>query len=251
MLIRCLLLLIISPIAHSDTLKVGLGNLDYPPFYYQDQKVTGAAIDIAEALAQQLGHRLEYQRMPFARVQHELASGALDMVVLFFHTPEREKYAVYVQEPHLIEASYLLVNKEQSDFPATFSGNFNDWSSSVFVSVRGYFHGQAYADADYLRKVEVNNEQALLQRLLDVRPFVGLGNKATLLFHAKAMNLTDRFRFIEPAVDIGHDHMAFSRQHPQAEQLAMAFDQALKAFKQTPQYQQILQRYQVSGGVGR
>lgn len=238
--------------SQADELTVGLGSYDYPPFYYQqDDQLTGAAIDIAEALAQQLGHTLKYQRMPFARVQRELASGGLDMVVLFFRTPEREQYAVYVDEPHLAEASYLLIKKEQQDLPTTFNGDFNDWSESVFISVRGYFHGDGYAEADFLRKVEVNNEQELLQRLTGDRPFVGLGNKATLLYHAKALGLTDRFRFIEPAVDVGYDHMAFSRQHPKAESLAQAFNQALKAYKKTPQYQQILRRYQVSSGVSR
>ena len=125
MLARLLLTLLLSASACADELTVGLVSYDYPPFYYQqDDQLTGAAIEIAEALAQQLGHTLEYQRMPFARVQRELASGGLDMVVLFFRTPEREQYAVYVDEPHLAEASYLLVKKEQQDLPTTFSGDF-------------------------------------------------------------------------------------------------------------------------------
>lgn len=237
-------LLLAAVVSRADVLRVGLGDLDYPPFYFTKQgELQGAAIEVAEALAGQLGHQLNYERLPFVRVQRHLASGDLDMVVLYFRTPEREESALYLQQPHLQESSFMVVKKGLQGIPAGYRGSFLEWRDQRFLSVRGYYHGETFRQALFLDKQLVINEQELIRRILSAGRFVGVGNRAALQYHAERMGVADQLQYIEPAIDRGDDYIAFSRKIPKAEQYVAEFSEALRRFKRSRRYAEIIRRY--------
>lgn len=235
------LALLLPLIAPADRLRVGLGELDYPPFYFvENGELHGAAVEIAERVADTLGHELEYHRFPWARVQYFLRIGQIDMVILYFKTEKRARDVVYTDRPHLFESSYLAV---PDHLDVEFDGNLRDLEEYSFLAVRGYWHGEQFDQADYLHKIPVNNETELLKALATRRDFIGVGNKPALLMYAEALGVAEEIRFLSPPIDRGPDYMAFSKAHPNAEALARAFSDALDAFMKTEEYRAILDKY--------
>lgn len=236
-----LLALFVSLPAQADNLVVGLSELDYPPYYYEEAgQLKGAAVELAETAAAQLGHTLSYQRLPWARVQYSLRSGRVDMSILYFHTAERAEDVVYTDQPYLEEASYLVAPRH---LEVSYNGNLRALSDYHFVQVRGYSHGEEYDQADYLKKLTVNNEADLLKALATRRPFIGVGNRPTLEYHARRLELTERIRFLEPALSQNRNYLAFSRANPRAEQLADEFSAVLNEFVETEAFQRLREKY--------
>jgi len=241
-LMVCLSLFLVCTSSPADTLTVGLSELDYPPFYYTDSsgQLNGAAIEIAEALAEDTGHQLIYQRVPWPRLQQMLKVGSIDMVVLYFKTEEREQDVIYTRMPHLNEKSYLVV---PTHMDVEFDGNLMGLQQYDFFNVRGYSHGREYDHARYLKKHDVNNETELLHRIASGRDFIGVGNRPALELYAEKENLTNDIRFLLPEIAQGANYIAFSRQLENARFLADQFSDRLETFRQSDQYIDILQRY--------
>lgn len=240
-----LALSIFTVVTHAETLKVGLSDADYPPYYYVGkQGLEGAAVEIGEYLAKSLGYQLEYQRYPWKRVQHNLKLGVVDMVLLYFKTAERGKDVIYTDSPHLIEKA-VLFGPDHLDIE--FSGDLSSISQYEFYGIRGYYYGEQYKNASYLSKHEVRDEPELIRWIAsDKRSFLGIGNPAAIEFYANKIGISDKIRFYQPALYEGENYFAFSRARTDAQQIADRFTQAFISFKQTSKYKEILQRYQIS-----
>ena len=109
--------------------------------------------------------------------------------------------------------------------------------------MRGYSHGKEFDDADYLNKTAVNNELELLKRIASNRPFIDVGNKPALLYHANQAGLDTKIHFLEPAIDSSPNYLAVSRQRDNAHDIVRAFSKAFDQFSQSQEYQNILRRY--------
>lgn len=237
----CMLLTIGTVTAQAKELKVGLGELDYPPFYFEkDGKIQGAAVEIAEQISSKLGHRLVYERFPWARVQYSLERGIIDMMILYFKTPEREKSAIYADIPHIYESSYLFVTKESTK-PAI--GNLQNLKSHKFGNVRGYSHGKDYDAAAFLNKQFADNEILLLRMLVHGRIDIAVGNKPVMLVYAKQENLTNKITFLTPPIDKGPNYFAFSKAREDANDLAKTFSEEIRKFISTDAYKKILEKH--------
>ena len=99
----------------AETLVVGLGDQDYPPFYFSETPedggpavLQGISIDVCNALAETLGYELEYRRFPFVRLLHDLEEGSIDMACTLFNTYDRAPGALYVSIPHALEEIYMI-----------------------------------------------------------------------------------------------------------------------------------------------
>ena len=107
----CALLMMWTAPIQAKELRVGLGELDYPPFYFEkDGNLHGAAIEIAQHIAQKLGHTLVFRRYPWKRVQLNLKTGDVDAAILYFKTPEREKTLLFSQ-PYLVNRIKFIRHK--------------------------------------------------------------------------------------------------------------------------------------------
>ncbi|WP_409523981.1 substrate-binding periplasmic protein [Nitrincola sp. MINF-07-Sa-05] len=242
LLLLCLLVcLSSSSLLSARELRVGLGELDYPPFYFmEDGRFKGAAVEIAEHLAGQLGHQLVYKRYPWARVQNALEFGDLDMMILYFKTPEREQSVVYTDIPHLNESSHLFVhNGSDIDLSSTLD-NLQD---KVFGHVRGYSHGDVYDNHQHLRKHLVPDERHLIRTLIVGGIDIAVGNRPAILMVAEMEGLEDQIAFLDTPIDIGPNFLAFSRALSDAEALARDYSDQLRQFMSSDEYRQILMAY--------
>jgi len=227
--------------AWATELKVGLAELDYPPYYFEtDGQYDGAAVEISQTIAQSLGYKLVFLRFPWKRIQTLLHSGAVEMMILYFKTPERAKDVIYVDVPHIYESSDLFVAKGSE---IKFNGHLSDLVSYRFGNVSGYSHGKEYDNADALHKQEVNNEQQLVRILTNGRIDIGVGNKPVIIRYAERLGVNDKIRFLEPPIDIGANYIAFSKARKDAQKLADEFSAQLGAYIKTAEYKAVLNKY--------
>lgn len=228
--------------ANDKTIQVGLGELDYPPFYYKkDGKLIGAAIEISEKVAANLGYKLEYKRYPWKRVQHLLKAGKIEMMILYFKTPQREKFAYFTHTSHINESSYLFIQKGRKI--AYRDKNLHALKNYKFGNVRGYSHGKIYDNADYLNKYKAKDESTLVKLVAKHRIDIGVGNKPALMLYAKQNHLENKIEFLSPPIDKGANYFAFSKAGKNSKKLVLEFDQEIRKFKQTQEYKNILTKY--------
>ncbi len=222
-------------------IKVGIASLDYPPFYFeQDGQLRGAAFEIATEVARSQGYTLRIHRYPWTRIQNLLKSGDVEMMILYFKTPRRGEDVIYAEIPHLFESSKLFV---RADSKITFSGDLHDLKPYLFGNVRGYSHGKAYDEAEYLQKQVVNNEEQLIRILVYGRIDVAVCNPQAITMYANRLGLGKKIRFLEPPVANEPNYFAFSKACQDAPVIAREFSEGLRAFMQTPAYREILVKY--------
>lgn len=99
----------------AEPLRVGM-DLSYPPFETigPDGKPEGVSVEIAEALAGELGRPLKIENMPFTGLIPALKTGKIDLIISSMTaTPERAK-AVAFSDPYLTTGLAALVPKNSN-----------------------------------------------------------------------------------------------------------------------------------------
>jgi len=224
-------------------LKVGIGNIHYPPYYFvEDGVLRGAVIEVAQQIAKQLGHTLIFEKYPWPRIQRYLRQGKIDMVLLYFKTPQRERFAIYTDLPHIYDVSYLAIKKGHS---IDFDGDLSKLQRYKFGNIRGYSHGANYDSATTLSKHHANDEKQLIRMLLKGRIDLAVTNKAVRSLHAKKYGVLHELHFLTPPIDVAPAYFAFSKARKDSVELANQFSQQVEILLKTEQYQKILAKYQL------
>ncbi len=240
-LFMCVLLFLCPIHSHAKELKVGVGLINYPPYYFEkDDVLHGAVIEISQHIADKLGHTLVFERLPWPRIQLNLSRGGIDMVLLYFKTQEREKSVIYTDIPHIYDTSYLFTKKGDD---IHFNGNLNSMSDYHFGNIRGYSHGVEYDNANQLNKQLANEEKQLIRMLLNDRIDVAIANKAVINVHAKEEGVLHKLSFLTPPVDINPAYFAFSKAKADSSNLAHDFSIQIKELIATKKYLEILKKY--------
>ncbi len=235
-------LFVFSVKGFSRNLRVGISTLDYAPYYFQkDGKYYGAAMEISQQIAKNLGHELTIVRYPWKRIQSFLQSGKVDMVILYFKTEKRANHVYYTNTPILYESSDLFVSKK-SDISAVKA--LTNLMEYPFYYVGGYSHGKEFNEATYLKKKPLKNEKSLI-KVIAYRGMknIGVGSKPVILFHAKMMGLENQIKFLKPSIDKSPNYIAFSKKTKGAKKISNHFNSELKRFKTTPAYLEVTARY--------
>ncbi|EAT12650.1 transporter substrate-binding domain-containing protein [Bermanella marisrubri] len=245
MRIVCLIFAIISiGSSQASQLVVGISEGDYAPFYYDtDEGLTGAAVEIVELIAQQTGHSIAYQRLPWKRVQQYLAQGRIDLVMLYFKSPDRASDVHYVEPAILHESSHLFVMASQR---IEFEGDLESLSGFRFGYVDGYWHGNSFEQFEPKVKKTYANSRALITALQRGVIDVAVGNEAVIGHLLKEIGLRLPINFLQPAIDYAPDYIAISRQIDDAENLSADFAKVLEQFTQTQRYRDILKKYGIT-----
>ncbi len=224
-----------------DELTAALAEVDYPPFYFVEQgQLTGISIDVLEHVAGNLGIRIRYTRLSWPRVLQSLEFGRVDMITTFFQTPARARYVVYTGESHASESNHFFTRKGSE---VTFNGDLQTLSGYLIGTIRGYSYGDAFDDAGFLTTDAVLDERTLVRMVAGDRFKLAIGNPFAIRQEALNQGVADQLAFLDPAVDSSPIFMGFSRELKWADELAEHFTEAIRAFKDTARYQQLLERY--------
>jgi cystine transport system substrate-binding protein len=106
----------LDSIKKSGTLKVGLEGT-YPPFSFVDEngKLAGFEVEFSEALAKELGVKVQLQPTPWAGILAALESKRLDVVINQVTISDERKKKYDFSTPYTVSGIQALVQKKDAD----------------------------------------------------------------------------------------------------------------------------------------
>jgi polar amino acid transport system substrate-binding protein len=212
----------------------------YPPYYFTENgELSGFCVDIIRHTTRSLGLTVVFKQYPWKRMLRNGRDGQVDAVMPLFKTPAREQFLLFPDVAIAHEENSFFIHK---DAPIKFSGDLHDIADYAVGVVAEYSYGSAFDKAAYLKKVIARNELNLM-RMFKFRRFeVGLGNWQVVSYFARKVGGIDDLVFLEPPITRSPLYLAFSRQKGHTDLIA-DFSRALRRFKTTSTYRNILKRY--------
>lgn len=180
-LLLCLCTLAASSFARDPSvLRVGM-ELSYPPFEMADAKgqPEGVSVDLARAMGEALGRKLEILNIPFDGLIPSLKTGKIDLILSSMTaTPERAK-AIDFSEPYLATGLCLLVGKNS---PVQNAGDLDLPGRTVAVKqgTTGHLHARQFKQA---RVLVLDRETACVLEVVQGKADAFLYDQMSVLKH--------------------------------------------------------------------
>ena len=216
----------------------------WPPYVMRDDngELVGADLDLARAVLLQMGYRTEVKVLPWKRVLQQAHLKQGDAVLDVFYVKDRQEWLHYPEEPLsrsgevLFYAADRPVKFEQlSDLKGLRIGVQADYAYSPdFLADKGVIRVAMTGDGKMVKQLHLMMAGRLDGVVLNER--VGR-------YLLRTQGLQDQVAYAAPLLTEDNRNFLGFTHKPGHDQLAIQFSSALKAFKQTPAYQQLLARY--------
>ena len=196
--------------AEAETYRFVSGQI--PPYSIgtEDKLHAGIAIDIIQAVFEDMGHTVEIEVYPWPRALKNAKLGLYDGIFSVFKTPEREEFLTYPKEPLVSMDLGFYAGKNALYQNITLDNAFEH----SIVTVRRASMGEKYAAAskgfeDSIS--EVNNTQTALKMLTKNR--VDLFSSVTdiAVYNARELGIEKQIKLAGPIFDTLQAYLAFSK----------------------------------------
>lgn len=241
-LINLFLLCSFTLAAHGQILpheiRVARGIENYPPYEMSiDGKLVGLHIEVVEAVAARMGHKVMWIELPWMRAQRCAEVGECDAISYISPSPAREQWGLFLPNNVLSQVDMrFMIHKDDVD-TLVFNGNVPEFlAGKKLLSIIGYNYGPDIAKVE---KHEVK-DQATLAAMMKLKRYP----VAIINTHDFAgLQARDDFVLLAPAVWVSRSFIAFSKKANSAGELAARFEESYVAFRKTKEYAAIVQRY--------
>ncbi len=218
-------------------------NSEWPPYeFIENGKWMGIDVEILREVLQQLGYEVRIKKCPWLRCLGMIKSRNADGTFSVERTAEREKFMFYTEEPTAVGKDvffYLKNHRFDMENPMRYSC--------------GYVAGYAYEDflkEKGFKMIRVNDDRTGMTMLVKGRIDLFISDLMVGLYHARKLGVLQYIRWTEP-VRINNLYVAFSKIDGH-ETLAKDFTNALRVFKRSERYLDILRSYgSTIWGAGR
>lgn len=216
----------------------------WPPYVMRDDngKLMGADLELAQIVLAQLGYQTKIRALPWKRVLQQARMGNCDAVVDIFNTPERQNWLHFPEEPLSRSGEVLFYPLAR---PIRFE-RLADLKGLRIGIQAGYAYSQSFlADTGVVRVAMTGegNTVKQLHLMMTGRLDGVVLNERVGTYLLATQGLQDQVGHAAPMLnDDNRNFLAFTDK-PGHDQLAIRFSAALKQFKQTPAYRQLLARY--------
>jgi polar amino acid transport system substrate-binding protein len=163
-------------------LRVGM-ELSYPPFEMADAKgqPEGVSVDLARAMAEALGRKLEILNIPFDGLIPSLKTGKIDLILSSMTaTPERAK-AIDFSEPYLSTGLCLLAGKN-SPVQSAADCDLPGRTVAVKQGTTGHLHARQFKQA---RVLVLDRETACVLEVVQGKADAFLYDQMSVLKHSQ------------------------------------------------------------------
>lgn len=237
----CLLawmLLMPAGISVADTLRLVAD--PWPPFNDQALLNNGVASDLVITALNRAGYTTRYAQVPWARAVRGLKQGSYDVLINAWYTDERATFGYYSQ-PFLINRVRFLQRKGGH---IVFRQLADLYPYSIAV-VRDYAYSREFDQDSQLSKVEVVSFAQSARMLQAKRVQLAVEDELVARFHLSRSlaGVSDQLEFLPQPLSENGLHILVSRQHPQHQQIADDFNQAIEAMRADGSYAQIFLRH--------
>ena len=236
----CLLSLVLLPLygVAAETLRLVAD--PWPPFNDQALLNNGVASDLVSTALSRAGYTSTYAQVPWERAVRGLQQDIYDVLINAWYTDERATFGHYSQ-PYLINRIRFLQRKGSQ---ISFKQLPDLYPYSIAV-VRGYAYSSEFDQDTRLTKVGVGGF-AMGARMLHARRVqLTLEDEIVARFHLgrELASIRDQLEFLPQPLSENGLHILVSRNHPQHQQIADAFNKAIEEMRADGSYAQIFQRH--------
>mgnify|MGYP002128344838 FL=1 len=211
----------------------------WPPYVFlQDGQLRGVDYEVSQHILQDLGYQPDWRVMPWKRAQHDVLAGQADAILDITVNAERQNQYHFPPEP-LSNSESVLFYRTSDPFPYSTLDDLRGLRIGVSA---GYSYGNpAFNQAEHLTREPCPSIESCLLMLQRGRVDMTVINRQVGLYTLSLLGLEGIAYHPQP-LSSGPLYLAFARR-PDLADLALRFGEALKTFKQTAGYQQILRAY--------
>ncbi|MDO4626165.1 MAG: amino acid ABC transporter substrate-binding protein [Pasteurellaceae bacterium] len=219
-------------------LHIGSTGQGYPNGFKQDGKLVGFDVETTEAIAKELGYKVEWITIEFAGLMGQLDAERLDTVANAVAVTEARKAKYDFTQPYSYYGSQLVTHNENENIR-----DYNDLKGKMISGVLGSNH------LNILKKVFPNNEVTIktyetrdgaMYDLVYKRVDAYINSKPILLAEMKRSNLP--FKLVGKPLVMEAVAYPFAR-NARGQQLREQFDQALTKLKQNGTIKALSEKY--------
>jgi len=245
-LIACLLLLFASAARAEAPLRF-VADKDFAPYSMViDGVPTGIDVDVLTEAARRAGLSVDIQPRSLETVLATLRDGGCDGALSLFHSPGRERYALFLDATPIHYSDYVLFTKVGGRFPFT---GYKDLAGKVIGVTAGLDLGPEFAAARAkggMLVKEYRDQRAIIAGLLHGEIDAFAGNIDVTYYRLKAMGLTSSVVYLDRKLLTDKpSYVVFSRaaKRPDMNETVQALEKALDRMAKDGSYNTIARRY--------
>ncbi|MBI9091965.1 MAG: amino acid ABC transporter substrate-binding protein [Desulfobacterium sp.] len=227
-------------------------SIDPPLVYYdEEEKLTGATVELIREVASRLKREISINLVPWKRALHLAKNGRSDAICCAGINEERLEYLYFPSINITAEENVFFVKKGRT---IKIDANLKAVSDIKIGVMLGYIYGQLQKtiDNDQFKSVQrVPTIEQNIKMLLAERTDIFIGNKIVVLHILKKMGLYDKVDILKrPGTDedwIITDwpvYLAFSKKALKDPSYMKKVSQIIKDLKEDGTYTSILNKYE-------
>lgn len=237
----------VAPKAEPCQLKLGFESWEPYQYVGLEQQASGLDIEIMQAVAGRMNCSLVMQHGIWQELLGQFRQGQIDVLLGASKTPAREEFALF-SEPYRAEQFQLFVRKDNA-------ANYNFESVAAMVAAKhkiglisDYYYGEQistlYSDEQMRPQfVESSMSEQNIAVLLEEQVDAVLEDSLVGVAIIRRQGLAQQIEPHPVKLPENPIYVMFSKSTVQPEKVS-AFNQALQEFKQSGDYQQLLNKYQ-------
>lgn len=239
------LTLLVTPSLAKDP--VFVTNIDFAPYSMITQgEPAGIDVDVLAEAARRAGLTLDIQFKPWDEAVAMVQKGECDGAFSMFHSPEREQFAMFMDEAPVHYSDYVLFTTVGNKFAFN---TYADLSGKVIGRVSGTDLGPDFAKAHANKDITVKEYPDLaasLRGLLQGEIDAYAGNIDVTYYRLKSMGMTSSIVYLpKKLVELKPAYLVVSRASKLADKegLIQALERALDQMRKDGTYNKLARKY--------
>ncbi|WP_299977675.1 transporter substrate-binding domain-containing protein [uncultured Pseudoteredinibacter sp.] len=231
--------------ADSQDLSIVTTDEDYPPYTYTDKngKAAGLYIELAKQVSLSLGIEASFHALPWRRATALARQGKIDILLIAYDNVENRRSFWIIPGNELGETTYTVCTVKEHPAIDKYKKISELPKQLIINTVNGYDYAFAIEQNIELNTQAIGrSEPHLISLLLGRRLEAILIEQSTLENHPRKKELCCLNEKIIGATEF----IAFSKAATSRQQ-AENFSSAMRKFKQSPEFKELLEKYQLSG----
>ena len=227
-----------------------MGWVDWQPFSYRNeqQQLRGLDVELLNAIFLRAGYRAKFNEMPWARVLHELKFGTVQLTMSANITAERQQYARFSHSYREEETAIIIRRQDVERWRGitTLEQLINTPDFHIGV-LKGFDYGNTFRQL--MARPELQPRLQMRLRLDQLLKMLQGGRIQGFILDPHGLQgwqdkdeVQDQLHTLL-RIEVTPVHLMLSKESTTEAQL-QRINQAIDQLKQSPDYQQILDRYQ-------
>ncbi|WED23947.1 transporter substrate-binding domain-containing protein [Vibrio sp. JC009] len=227
--------------SYAEEITIATGHL--PPLYCEIAPDNGRVLNIVRAAFDAVGIQVNYDFMPWPRVNYHAKSGKKDASCCWFNQEERAEHALYSEGVYAYNYSFYYLKKTDFDWDS-----IEDLKGFQLGGTEGYSYTPEFTAAEKAGVINVKrtssdlkNFRMLLAGRIDAFP-VNVDYANYVLKTEMSPEDVHRFTHHPNPLRVDYVHLVFPKQNEKSARLQEAFDQGMQIIHANGVYKAIVAR---------